>query len=110
MRILFHTLLGIIDIDQPEHFYSSVPGLLFISVCVKMDRLHKLLPDRIGRVKACHRILKDDGDPVSSYFLQNLFARSYKFLTVQFDGTGYDLACRCQDLHDRISSDRLAGA
>ena len=110
MRILFHTLLGIVDIDEPQHFHSSVPGLLFISVCVEMDRFHELLSDRICRVKACHRVLEDDRDPVSPYFLQNLLACSYKFLAIQFDGAGYDLTCCRQDLHDRISSDRLTGA
>ena len=110
MRILFHSLLRLIDIYEAEHFHRSVPGLLLVSVRVQKDRFHELLSDRVSRVQAGHGVLEDDGDLVASDIFHDILTGTDKFLSVQLDGSRNDFTCSRQDLHDRVGRDRLTGA
>ena len=109
-RVLLHALFRLVDIDQAEHLHRPVPGLLLVAVRVEQDRLHQLMPDRVGRVQAGHGILENDRDLVAADGLHDLLIRADQLLSVEFDRAGHDPAGRCQDLHDRVGRDRFAGS
>ena len=83
--VLLHTLLGLVYVNETEHFNSAVVRFLLVSVGMEQNCLHKLLADCICGVQRGHRVLEDDGHLVASYMLHNLLASSDELLAVELD-------------------------
>ena len=109
VRVLLHALLGVVDADEAQHLDRTVPCLPLVAVGVERDGLDELVPDGVGGVQRGHRVLEDDRDLVAAHIAHDLLARTHELLPVELDGTGDDLTCGGEDLHDGVGGDGLAG-
>ena len=110
VRILLHALLGVVDAHEAQHLDGAVPRLPLVAVGVERDGLDELMPDGIGGVQRGHRILEDDRDLVAAHIAHDLLARADELLAVELDGAGDNLTRGCEDLHDGVGGNGLAGA
>ena len=107
--VLLHAFLRLIDVDETQHFDRTGFGLGAVAVGVQHDCFRKLMANRVGGIQRGHGVLKNDRNLIAANIFHDFFAGADQLGTVPLHRTFDDFACGCEDLHNRISRNRLAG-
>ena len=110
MRILFETLLRLIDAYKCQKLDGTCPGFFLILVCVKFDYFFYLVSNCIDRVERCHWVLEDDRYFVSSYLTELSFSHVIDAMTVEVDRSADESSRISGEAHKAVCRYGLAGS
>ena len=99
MRILLKALCRLVYSHKLQKLLCPFVSLFFGFICVQKNNFHNLIPYSINRVKACHRVLKYNGNLVSANFAELLFGHFFNFMPVKVNRTADQFTGVCGKPH-----------